>query len=129
MWWKPSALSKCAPFLTFNHKPRLNISSQNKIKTLGGKRAFWVIFVFSLSLVCRAGERSIEAHNQQTSAIGPSLTLILRSSPPCTTLDARMDGLSEKYCTNVGHLLLLLLPLVFVQPLHLFKGDILLLTH
>lgn len=75
MWWKPSAFSKCAPSLTFNHKPRLNISSQNKIKTLGGKRAFWAIFVFSLSLVCRAGERSIEAHSWQASAIGPLFTL------------------------------------------------------
>lgn len=99
-------------FSDLYYKLRLNISSQNKIKTLGGKRAFWAIFIFSLSLVCRAGEWAIEAHNRQASSKG-TFTLFLQSSSPCTPLDARVDAISGKHGTNVGHLLLLLLSLAF----------------
>lgn len=66
-------LSKWAPFLTFNHKLRLNISSQNKITTLGGKWAFLLIFVFARSSVCRGGERDMQMSKQQAPAFGPLL--------------------------------------------------------
>lgn len=109
MWWRPSVLSKCAPILTFNHKLRLNISSQNKIKTLGCAQAFLVI-LYSPG-VCNIGEEQMETHNYHTSALG--LLFWFWSCSVCTTLDPRVEGISGKWCTKVGHLLLLLLPSAF----------------